>query len=128
LRKTILLTGISGSGKSVALNVLEDEGFYCIDNLPAPFVPEVVHSLHEAGYPRVAVSIDIRSGPAPQYLRQIITDLKRRADSVTVLFLNARTDVLIHRFSETRRRHPLGMHNCSCRQGTDDRSQYAHPD
>lgn len=107
--KTILLTGISGSGKSVALNALEDEGFYCIDNLPAPFVQEVIHALHAAGYPRVAVAIDIRSGAATPDLARIVTALKQGPGSVTVLFLNARTDVLIQRFSETRRRHPLGM-------------------
>ncbi|MFZ9406226.1 MAG: RNase adapter RapZ [Burkholderiaceae bacterium] len=107
--RTVLLTGISGSGKSVALHVLEDEGFYCIDNLPAPFVQDVIQSLHGAGYPRVAIAIDVRSGPAPQDLPRIVADLKRQAGHVTVLFLNARTDVLIQRFSETRRRHPLGM-------------------
>ena len=107
--KTILLTGISGSGKSVALNALEDEGFYCIDNLPASFVQEVVHALHAAGYLRVAVAIDIRSGAATQDLARIVTALRQGPGTVNVLFLNARTDVLIQRFSETRRRHPLGM-------------------
>jgi UPF0042 nucleotide-binding protein len=107
--KTILLTGISGSGKSVALNVLEDEGFYCIDNLPAPFVLDVVSALHLAGQTRVAVAIDVRSGAAPQDLPDIVAALKSRPGSVTVLFLNARTDTLVQRYSETRRRHPLGM-------------------
>lgn len=107
--KTILLTGISGSGKSVALNVLEDEGFYCIDNLPALFVIEVVAALQQAGQTRIAVAIDVRSGAAPQELPRIVKALQARPGSVTVLFLNARTDVLVQRYSETRRRHPLGM-------------------
>lgn len=107
--KTILLTGISGSGKSVALNVLEDEGFYCIDNLPAPFVLEVVSALQQAGQTRVAIAIDVRSGTAPQDLPGVVAALKSRPGSVTVLFLNARTDTLVQRYSETRRRHPLGM-------------------
>ncbi|MFN5510072.1 MAG: RNase adapter RapZ [Burkholderiales bacterium] len=107
--KTILLTGISGSGKSVALNVLEDEGFYCIDNLPAPFVLEVVSALQQAGQSRVAVAIDVRSGTAPKELPRIVAALQEQPGSVTVLFLNARTDTLVQRYSETRRRHPLGM-------------------
>lgn len=106
--KTILLTGISGSGKSVALNVLEDEGFYCIDNLPAPFVLGVVHALHQEGHLRVAVAIDVRSESAPKELPQILSALQAGPGSVTVLFLNARTEVLVQRYSETRRRHPLG--------------------
>lgn len=106
--KTILLTGISGSGKSVALNVLEDEGFYCIDNLPAPFVLPVVFALQQAGQTRVAVAIDVRSGTGPRDLPELVAALKAQPGSVTVLFLNARTETLVQRFSETRRRHPLG--------------------
>ncbi len=106
--KIILLTGISGSGKSVALNVLEDEGFYCIDNLPVPFVADVVHALQKEGHQRVAASIDVRSSAAPTELPRIVAQLKAGPGQVTVLFLNARTEVLVQRYSETRRRHPLG--------------------
>ncbi|MFM1989885.1 MAG: glmZ(sRNA)-inactivating NTPase [Pseudomonadota bacterium] len=106
--KVVLITGISGSGKSIAINVLEDDGFFCIDNLPAKFLQEVIGSMQEQGYPRVAVSVDARSGESVAELRDIIAALRRDHD-VKVLFLNARTDTLVQRYSETRRRHPLAM-------------------
>jgi UPF0042 nucleotide-binding protein len=106
--KVVLVTGISGSGKSIAINVLEDDGFFCIDNLPAKFLQEVIGSMRQQGHPRVAVSIDARSGQSIAELRDIIGALRRDHD-VKVLFLNARTDTLVQRYSETRRRHPLAM-------------------
>jgi UPF0042 nucleotide-binding protein len=109
----VLVTGISGSGKSVAINVLEDDGFFCIDNLPAKFLLDVIESLRSQGYSRVAVSIDVRSGTSVSELREIIGGLDRFGHDVKVLFLNARTDVLVQRYSETRRRHPLTMHGAS---------------
>jgi UPF0042 nucleotide-binding protein len=105
----ILVTGISGSGKSIAVNVLEDDGFYCIDNLPAPFLFDVIGSLGEAGHRRVAVSIDVRTGDSVGGLRDVIQRLTQASHQVKVLFLNARTDILVQRFSETRRRHPLTL-------------------
>lgn len=113
----VLVTGISGSGKSIAINVLEDDGFYCIDNLPAPFLLEVIESLSTSGQERVAVSIDVRSGTSVSELRQIIGGLGTSGHEVKVLFLNARTDILVQRYSETRRRHPLTV-----RLGTQDDS------
>jgi UPF0042 nucleotide-binding protein len=112
--RVVLVTGISGSGKSIAINVLEDEGFFCIDNLPAKFLRQVIAALLEQGYERVAVSIDARSGESVADLRQIIPALLRDGLDVKVLFLNARTDTLVQRYSETRRRHPLAM-----QRGTD---------
>jgi UPF0042 nucleotide-binding protein len=103
----VVVTGISGSGKSIAINVLEDDGFFCIDNLPAKFLHEVIGSLQEQGYERVAVSTDARSGDSVADLKQIIAGLARAGHDVKVLFLNARTDTLVQRYSETRRRHPL---------------------
>lgn len=105
----VVVTGISGSGKSIAVNVLEDDGFYCIDNLPAKFLLEVIQSLQEQGHERVAVSIDVRSGSSVSELRQTIDSLSGFGHDVKVLFLNARSDVLVQRYSETRRRHPLTM-------------------
>jgi UPF0042 nucleotide-binding protein len=105
--RVVLITGISGSGKSIAINVLEDDGFYCIDNLPARFLHEVISSLSEAGHERVALSIDARSGDPVSDLRQILAGLGRFGQDLKVLFLNARTDTLVHRYSETRRRHPM---------------------
>lgn len=110
--RVVLITGISGSGKSIALNVLEDDGFYCIDNLPVQFLQEVVTSLRDAGQDRVAVSVDARSG-APHDLRQAVAGLARYGHDVRAVFLNARTDTLIQRYSETRRRHPLASSSMS---------------
>ncbi len=107
--RVVLITGISGSGKSIAINLLEDDGFYCIDNLPVRFVHEVLMSLQDAGYERVAVSIDARSGETVSEVREIVAGLNRFGHDVKVLFLNARTDTLIQRYSETRRRHPMSL-------------------
>jgi UPF0042 nucleotide-binding protein len=107
--RVVLVTGISGSGKSIAINVLEDDGFFCIDNLPAKFLHDVIVSLEDQGYGRVAVSIDARGGGSVGDLRQIIGGLASLGHDVKVLFLNARTDSLVQRYSETRRRHPMTM-------------------
>jgi UPF0042 nucleotide-binding protein len=103
----VLVTGMSGSGKSVALKVLEDSGYYCVDNLPAHLLPGLADFLRDASYQRVAVSVDVRSGPTLDDLPNWIVELRRRAIDLRVLFLDAKTDTLVKRFSETRRRHPL---------------------
>ena len=102
-----LISGLSGSGKSVALKVLEDSGYYCVDNLPAELLPTLMDSLRLAGNTRVAVSIDVRSGLSVTQLPQHIAQLKQQGMDVRLLFLDAQTDTLVKRFSETRRRHPL---------------------
>jgi UPF0042 nucleotide-binding protein len=104
--RIILITGISGSGKSVALNALEDGGYYCVDNLPPRFLPELARYLEGEGQTRLAVAIDARSSISLDEVPAIIDDLSRAFD-LRVLFLNASTQSLIQRFSETRRRHPL---------------------
>ena len=103
----VIITGLSGSGKSVALKVLEDGAYYTTDNLPAKLLPEMVDFLQRAGYTRVAVSIDARSGDTLSQLPQQLNDLETRGVDVRVLFLDAKTETLLKRFSETRRRHPL---------------------
>ena len=103
----VLITGLSGSGKSVALNVLEDSGYYYVDNLPARLLPQTVGYLAGAGHPRVAISVELRSAEALAELPRQIADFRERGHDVRVLFLEAKTDTLIKRFSETRRRHPL---------------------
>jgi len=105
--RLILVTGMSGSGKSVALNVLEDIGYYCVDNLPANLLVGVVDFLAEAGYTRVAVSVDVRSGRTLQELPASMSELRSRDVDLRLLFLDAKTETLVKRFSETRRRHPL---------------------
>lgn len=103
----ILITGLSGSGKSVALNVLADSGFYCVDNLPVKLVPELVDLLRNTGYSRVALAVDARSGGGFAELPQYLETFRDHGVDLRVLFLEANTNTLVQRFSETRRRHPL---------------------
>jgi RNase adapter protein RapZ len=105
----IIVTGISGSGKSLAINVLEDAGFFCIDNLPVQYLLDVAMSLEQEGRSQVAVSIDARTGKSLAGLRDAVARMREQEHDVKVLFLNARTDVLVQRYSETRRRHPLTL-------------------
>ena len=102
----VLVSGLSGSGKSIALRVLEDGGYYCVDNLPANLLMETVDFLAEAGHDRAAVSIDARSAALPT-LPEHIAELRRRGVDCRVLYLEANAPTLLRRFSETRRRHPL---------------------
>ncbi|MGQ0545382.1 MAG: RNase adapter RapZ [Betaproteobacteria bacterium] len=102
----ILVSGLSGSGKSIALHVLEDGGYYCVDNLPATLLLETVDFLAEAGHERAAVSIDARSAALPA-LPEHIAQLRGRGVDCRVLYLEASTSTLLRRFSETRRGHPL---------------------
>jgi len=102
----ILVSGLSGSGKSIALKVLEDSGSYCVDNLPATLLLEVVDFLAEAGHDRAAVSVDARSA-AVAALPENIAKLRSRGVDCRVLYLEANSPTLLRRFSETRRSHPL---------------------
>lgn len=102
-----LISGLSGSGKSIALKVLEDNGYYCVDNLPAEMLPALMGSLREAGHARVAVSIDVRSVGSVHKLPALVETLRQQEEDVHLLFLDAQTETLVKRFSETRRRHPL---------------------
>jgi UPF0042 nucleotide-binding protein len=104
--KLVLVSGLSGSGKSIALDVLEDSGYYCVDNLPATLLLEVVRFLHGGGHARVAVSVDARSVALSSLPRQL-EGLKALAAETTILFLEATSETLLRRFSETRRSHPL---------------------
>ncbi|HEY6821933.1 MAG TPA: RNase adapter RapZ [Burkholderiales bacterium] len=102
----VLVSGLSGSGKSIALHVLEDAGFYCVDNLPGKLLLEVVDFLADAGQERVAVSVDARSAALPA-LPEYVARLRARGIDCRVLYLEATAPALLRRFSETRRRHPL---------------------
>jgi RNase adapter protein RapZ len=103
----ILISGLSGSGKSVALKVLEDSGYYCVDNLPVTFMPVVIDFLQGAGHGKVGLSIDVRSGDKLLDLPAMIAQFKARQIKIQVMFLEANDESLIKRFSETRRPHPL---------------------
>ena len=102
----IILTGLSGSGKSIALRVLEDAGYYCIDNLPATLLPQISHHLEASNQHKIAISIDSRSA-ALEALPNAIDMLKSSGIAVQVLFLESSIETLVKRFSETRRKHPL---------------------
>src|SRR3546814_4838218 len=107
----VIVTGLSGSGKSIALKALEDSGYYCIDNLPATLLPQISHHLgvngsDGNGHQRVAISIDTRTA-ALETLPENIRQLKTQGIDVQVLFLESNVETLVKRFSETRRRHPL---------------------
>jgi UPF0042 nucleotide-binding protein len=105
----VLITGMSGSGKSVALHALEDAGFYCVDNLPPelllPFVD--LEILHHAN--KIAIAMDVRSATSLPQVPQQLDVLRARGIAVTPLFLDATTDTLVRRYSETRRKHPLSQ-------------------
>ena len=108
--RLILVTGLSGSGKSVALKVLEDAGYYCVDNIPAQMLPDLVATLRETGHEKVAVSIDARTAAAGRSLAELpqyLTSLSRFGVEMRSVFLTSSDEALIKRFSETRRRHPL---------------------
>jgi len=102
-----LISGLSGSGKSVALKTLEDAGFYCVDNLPAELLSSLVEQLMPAGYQNIAVSVDVRNAHSVQILPSLLLQLRQKDLAVHVLFLDAQTETLVKRFSETRRLHPL---------------------
>ncbi len=106
-RELVLVTGISGSGKSVALHALEDAGFFCVDNLPPELLRDFLKLERERLARRVAIAIDVRSAGSLPFLLPLIDQLRREGVSVQAVFLDASTDALVRRFSETRRPHPL---------------------
>jgi RNase adapter protein RapZ len=103
----VLITGMSGSGKSVALHALEDAGFYCVDNLPPELLLPFVDLEQQHGVKRVAIAMDIRSATSLPMVPNLLSALKNRDVNLKSLFLDATTDTLVRRFSETRRKHPL---------------------
>ena len=103
-----LITGISGSGKSVALKAFEDAGYDCIDNLPVSLLENLVQTLESEKSEQVAVAIDARRGESIAKL-PILLEKLRINHQIRILFLNADTNTLVQRFSETRRRHPLSI-------------------
>lgn len=116
--RILLISGISGSGKSVALNVVEDAGFYCVDNLPPSLLPELITTLVGEGIESAAMAIDSRSAHLLTSLPDTISALRQDGHEVKILFLTASTESLVARFSETRRSHPLS-HRLQRNVGTD---------
>ena len=103
----VLITGMSGSGKSVALHALEDAGFYCVDNLPPELLASFVALQQQQQAARVAIAIDVRSGVSLPLVPQQLDALRKQGIPMRSLFLDSTTDALVRRYSETRRRHPL---------------------
>ena len=109
--RIIIISGLSGSGKSVALNTLEDDNFFCVDNLPLALLPTfITQCLENSGqyYEKIAIGIDSRSGSKNiEKLLEIVQNLKKDKHPVEILFLSAEINTILKRFSETRRKHPL---------------------
>ena len=112
--RVILISGLSGSGKSVALKLMEDLGFFCVDNLPLELLPQLV-TLYQAkpGVTDLAVCLDMRTRISQQYFLPMLEAIEQSVAQFDVLFLEAQEPELLHRFSETRRRHPLTNDNCT---------------
>ena len=117
MQGVVLVTGISGSGKSVALHALEDAGFFCVDNLP----PELLRAFLrlEASKPdrRIAIAVDVRSAGSLPHLLPVLGELRDEGVRIRSIFLDASTEALVRRFSETRRPHPLSDHAGDPAQG-----------
>ncbi len=107
--RLLILTGMSGSGKSTAFKMLEDIGFYCVDNLPVPLLKNMIDLVELDGdtEKRVAVGIDVRNGESLNLLEETLAELKEDGKRYHILFLDADDEILVKRFKETRRNHPL---------------------
>ena len=103
----VLITGMSGSGKSIALHSLEDSGYYCVDNLPPELLTSFAELELQHGASKVAIAMDVRSATSLPLIPKQLEHLHTRGIAVQSLFLDARTETLVRRFSETRRLHPL---------------------
>jgi len=113
----VVLTGMSGGGKTVALRALEDLEFYCVDNLPSGLLPQLVQSVMQDGggrRRRIAVGVDVRNrGEDFEHMPLVLSELAAAGVHVHLVFLDCRDEVLIKRYSETRRRHPLAIRGVS---------------
>jgi UPF0042 nucleotide-binding protein len=107
----VLITGMSGSGKSVALNALEDAGYYCVDNLPPELLLPFVELEQQHNAPRIAIAMDVRSATSLPLVPQQLAAVRALGVGVKSLFLDATTGTLVRRYSETRRKHPLSQYN-----------------
>jgi RNase adapter protein RapZ len=103
----VLVTGVSGGGKSIAMHALEDAGFFCVDNLPPELLMDFLKVESHRGERRVAIAVDVRSKGSLPHLLPLIKQLRSQGQSLRSIFLDANTDALMRRFSETRRPHPL---------------------
>nr|WP_294493238.1 RNase adapter RapZ [uncultured Mediterraneibacter sp.] len=107
--RLVIVTGMSGAGKSTALKMLEDMGYFCVDNLPIPLLTRFVEMFSEPGEEirKIALGIDVRGGQDFIGLKDVLDEMDRKKTEYEILFLDAHDDVLIKRYKETRRQHPL---------------------
>jgi UPF0042 nucleotide-binding protein len=106
-KQIVVITGMSGSGKSTAIRALEDAGFFCIDNLPVVLLPKLTELAGGGHIERMALVVDVREGVFLKDAPRMLAEVRRAGHQVEVLFLDSSDDSLLRRFSETRRRHPL---------------------
>jgi UPF0042 nucleotide-binding protein len=129
--RLVIVSGLSGSGKSVALNMLEDLGWYCIDNIPAGLLNDFIsHTVRSAAaiYQRTAVGLDARNRPAElASLPDVVRDLRRSGIGCDVIYLHADGDILLRRYGETRRRHPLAREGLDLREAIAEERQLLEP-
>lgn len=107
--RLVIVTGMSGSGKQTAQKMMEDMGFYCVDNLPVPLIPKFVELMTEPGreMSKIVLGIDVRSGEAFEDVRKVLKELVQNGVKYEMLFMDASDTVLLKRYKETRRLHPL---------------------
>ena len=120
-REVVLVTGISGSGKSVALHALEDSGFFCVDNLPPELLRDFLRLENARPDRRLGIAVDVRSASSLPHLLPLLEQLRHEGVIVRVVFLDASNDALVRRFSETRRPHPLSSETAHGGAATDGR-------
>ena len=117
--RCVIVTGMSGAGKSTALKMLEDVGYFCVDNLPVPLIPKMADLLRVPGTEinKAALGVDIRSGQSFEELEKVLEELDSTGMQYEILFLESSDDVLIKRYKETRRFHPLAGNEGRVDQG-----------
>ncbi len=116
----VLVTGVSGGGKSIAMHALEDAGFFCVDNLPPELLLDFLKLEQQRGKRRVAIAVDVRSAGSLPHLLPLVKQLRSEGVALRSIFLDANTETLMRRFSETRRPHPLRQHPITAGPGKEN--------
>ena len=125
--QVVILTGMSGAGKSTALKMMEDMGYFCMDNLPVALIEKFMElaDREDGQFQNVAISIDIRNGQALGELQDVLQHLKQKNQAPKILFLDASDLVLVKRYKESRRNHPLAGNN-RIAQGIEEERERIH--
>ena len=105
--KIVIISGLSGAGKSTALKILEDTGYYCVDNIPLSLIEQVIPIYQQNNFNKIAIGIDARTSHLLEQLPKALKMIQSQAYDIKMMYLEANTDCLVQRFSETRRKHPL---------------------